>query len=389
MRRLFVVVLIDAVGMGMFMSFSALYLTRVIGLDTTRTGIAIAISGMASIVALMPLSTVAERLGARRALVLFSLCRAASFVLIVLAGDFTAAIVTQAIAGLFSRIITPVSQSVAVDLAGTEAERVSLLAGARMVRNTGLGAGAVPGAVAAGADTRTAYLVVIAAAAAVFAYSAWLARGLPVTRTAVTRGRRRTGEVYRDRRFVLLTLTNCLLLLHASILVVGFPLWVLERTTTPVWVASVLMIVNTALAVVLQVRLSRGSEDVRTAAKLLRRAAFCLAFVCAVTPVSAFLPGALSAAVLIGLAVGLTIGEVWNSAGAWGLVVNRLTPANRDQYLAFFNVGSSAATVVWPAALGVLLTWGATAWYAMAGWFTLLGLLIPFLATRRTHDRDG
>ena len=376
-RRLYAVVLIDAVGMGMFVSFSVLYLTRVVGLSAAETGVAISVSGAASIIALMPLSVVAERIGARRALVVFSLCRAVSFALIAFATNFLTVVLAQTVAGLFGRIVTPVSQSVLIDMADTEEERITTLAASRMVRNAGIAVGALPGAVAAAIDTRIAYIAVIVAAVGVFGGSAWLSHRLPSNRAVAVV--RRTGTVYRDWRFMLLTALNCLFLLHASILVVAFPLWTLQRTSAPAWIPSVLLLVNTVLAVVMQVKLSRGSEQPDTARKMLRRTGLFLAVVCVATPLSALLPGPAAALLLIVLAVLLTIGEVWNSAGAWGLVVTRLVPANRDQYLAFFNVGSSLATVIWPAAVGMLLTWGMPGWLVMAAFFAALGLLTPRL----------
>lgn len=371
-RRVQLVVLIDAVGMGMLVSFLTLYLVRVIGLGPGEAGVAVSVTGAASILVLMPLSRLASVLGTRRALILFSSCRAASFVAIMVADSYVTALLALVAAGSFSRIVTPVTQSTLICLETDEERQISTLAGSRMVRNTGLAAGGLPAAVAAAFDDPAAYRAVLVLAALVFVISALIAHRLPELPAAPpARGRQQTS-VYRNRRFVLLTILNALFLLHASILLVGFPLWILVHTTTSGWVASAILTVNTVLAVVLQVSMSRGSERPATARAMLRRCGYCLAVVCAVTPLTARLPSPASAALFVVLAVVLTVGELWNSAGAWGLVLSLLEERTRDQHLAFFNVGSSAATVIWPAVLGVLLTFGAVGWFVLGGMFLVL-----------------
>ncbi|MFD0385247.1 hypothetical protein ACFQ2B_32320 [Streptomyces stramineus] len=47
-RRLYVAISIDALGLGMYLAFSALYLTQAVGLSTPDTGLVLSISGVAS-----------------------------------------------------------------------------------------------------------------------------------------------------------------------------------------------------------------------------------------------------------------------------------------------------------------------------------------------------
>lgn len=371
-RRVQLVVLIDAAGMGMLVSFLTLYLVRVVGLGPGETGVAVSVTGAASILVLMPLSRLATVLGTRRALVAFSLCRAGSFLAIMLASSYVSVLFALVAAGSFSRIVTPVTQSTLICLEPDEDRQISTLAASRMVRNSGLAAGGLPAAVAAALDEPLAYRAVLVLAALVFVASALIAHRLPPLPSAPPARVRRRASIYRNRRFVVLTILNCLFLLHASILLVGFPLWVLGHTMTGGWVASVMLTVNTVFAVVLQVAMSRGSEQPQMARTMLRRCGYCLAVVCAVTPLTAWLPGSAAVALFVALAVLLTIGEIWNSAGAWGLVLSHLEQATRDQHLAFFNVGSSAATVIWPAVLGALLTFGAVGWLVLSGVFLVL-----------------
>ncbi|MEV4439391.1 MFS transporter [Streptomyces sp. NPDC049577] len=381
LRRLYVAVAIDAVGLGMYLAFSALYLTQGVGLSTVDTGVVLSVSGVASLVGLMPLGALADRLGARRALVLFFVYRAAAFCAVLLAVNFATAVVTVAAAGLISRAIGPVTQAMVLQMAADERERVSALAATRALRNAGYALGALPAAAAAAVGTPAAYRIVLGCTVLAFAVTAWVARRLPDTAVRRKGGERRQG-VARDRGFVALTVVNGALSLHAFVLSIGLPLWLVQRTDAPRWLASLLLVVNTVLTVVLQVRMSRGSERPATARRMLVRAGLCLAAVCLLTPLSDGLPGWAAGVLLAGLVVLLTVGELWHTSGSWGLAVAR-TPAERQgSYLAFFNLGFTVVTIVGPVLMGFLLALGVWGWVALGCWFALLSVASRLLGTR-------
>ena len=66
---------------------------------------------------------------------------------------------------------------------------------------------------------------------------------------------------------------------------VALHLWIAHRTDTPAWTVGALMILNTVLVVLLQVRASRGSETVPGAAAAIRRSG-CLLVACLLFAVS-------------------------------------------------------------------------------------------------------
>jgi hypothetical protein len=128
------------------------------------------------------------------------------------------------------------------------------------------------------------------------------------------------------------------------------------------------MVLNTVLVVALQVRASRGAETVTGAARVLRRSGWALFAACLVFALSAQAPLALVAGMVV-----LTVAELWQSAGAWGLSF-ALAPEDRQgEYLGAFAMGTRIYDSAGPA-LVTALTLGAGAF----GW-AALGVL--FLVT--------
>ncbi|MFD0385245.1 hypothetical protein ACFQ2B_32310 [Streptomyces stramineus] len=226
-----------------------------------------------------------------------------------------------------------------------------------------------------------------------FAVTAWLARRLPDTPVARGARERKARSVVRDRRFVALTAISGAMSMHAFVLSIGLPLWLVGQTGAPHWLASLLLLVNTVLAVVLQVRMSQGSERPPTARRMLVKAGVVLAAVCLLVPLSGRIPGWAAAVLLAALVVVLTVGELWHTSGSWGLAVEGTPDDQRAGYLAFFNLGFTVATIVGPMAMGFLLELGGWGWAVLGGWFLALALVSRLLPVntpaRRRPPRDG
>src|SRR3546814_20213139 len=100
---------------------------------------------------------------------------------------------------------------------------------------------------------------------------------------------------------------------------VGIPLWIAHHTQAPVVMVSVLMVTNTVLVSLLQVRAARGAHDVRTAGRVVRRGSLLLAVACVVYAASGE-TGATLAIVLLGVAeLFSTFAEISTEAGGRGL----------------------------------------------------------------------
>ncbi|TGA91874.1 hypothetical protein [Streptomyces sp. MZ04] len=75
----------------------------------------------------------------------------------------------------------------------------------------------------------------------------------------------------RDLPYLAVTLLNAMLVIQYTLLEVGLPLWIVERTDAPRWTAALLLIVNCVLVALLQVRMSRSVSDVPGAVRAFGR----------------------------------------------------------------------------------------------------------------------
>jgi hypothetical protein len=262
-------------------------------------------------------------------------------------------------------------------------ERVRGRAQLRALTNVGIGIGAAIGALALHADTRSVYVALIVGDAITFAAAAGLLARLPRVprgKAAAAGERAPRGLVaLRDRPYLAVTMLSALLALQFGILEVALPLWVADHTSAPRAVAGVVLLLNTGLVVLLQVRASRGTDDAPGAARACWRAGLLLALACALFAACAGLPAWAAVGVLLLGGVALTAGEVLSSAGGWGLSYALARPEVPGQYQGVFNSGFSAAIMLGPlVAVTLPLGLGVPGWIALGAVFAVSGAaLVP------------
>jgi dipeptide/tripeptide permease len=91
------------------------------------------------------------------------------------------------------------------------------------------------------------------------------------------------------------------------------------------------------------------------------------------------LPAAAAALILFADAVVFTAGELWLTAGGWALTLAFSPPDLRLRYMAVFNFGQAAVTIVAPSVAGWLIVAGKPGWLAAAGVFAVVVPLIAVL----------
>jgi hypothetical protein len=178
-----------------------------------------------------------------------------------------------------------------------------------------------------------------------------------------------------------------LMSMWSVVLNVGLPLWILQATPAPAALVAVLYAVNTALAVLLQGRVSRKVHTYVRAAQAQRLAGLFLAACCACLAVSAFGGRSLSTVVLCVAVVCLTLGELLKSSAAWQITF-ALAPSGRSaEFFATYGLGRVACQVCGPVFItAVVLALGASGWLLLAVLFVLGALGTPALA-RRARSR--
>ncbi|MGW1406740.1 MFS transporter [Streptomyces sp. NPDC002403] len=390
-------------GDGLFYVCAALYFTRVVGLDAVTYGAALTASWLLAMVLSVPVGRLADRFESR-----------------------TVATTLLAVAGL-SVCLYLVTSSVplffvgacllAVSSQGTQSARSALVSRSfpadqvTRVRavlistaNAGLAVGAMLGALVISVDTGTAYRLAFALDAATFFLAAVLLLKVPATLrtvpgtpaggTAAAAVKGSPLQVFRDRGYVAVSAANLLLTLHAPLIDVALPLWIVHETRAPDWSIAAVFVINTALVVVLQYRVSQTVTSIDAGLRSLRIGGVLLFAGMALYSLSGLPSSPWGAAGLLVLAVSvLTFGEM-RQTSSMNEISFRLVPDGRyGEYQGFFGMGSTIAEAVGPLALTwLLLSHGSWGWLVLGALFLVSALAMPYcvaLARRSTLTREN
>jgi len=235
-RRLYLgLCVVDALGSGVFAPISVLYLTQVVGLPPVQVGLGLAVVGALDVVATPLAGALVDRVEARRVAAAGYALAGVGFVLYLAVHSFVTFLLVGALIEVAERAGRSGRRMVAFAVAAGE-DRVALLAYERSSRNVGYGLGGLLASLALAIGSRGGYDAVLLLDAATFIVGAVgfmrLPRADPHPAAASSGGYR---VVLRDRRYVALAATSCVLWLNDSILKVGLALWIIRRTAVPAW----------------------------------------------------------------------------------------------------------------------------------------------------------
>lgn len=385
LRTYALVTLVDSTGLGLYTTGSVLFFTRGLGLSASFVGLGLTVAALVGLLASVPAGRLADRRTRRGVLVPFYAAQAVLFALFPLVHgrvSFLAVVCGVALAESGAR---PVRRALLSDLV-TGADRVRASAYNRAVLNVGVSVGAVGAGGALALGSRAAYDALVLGNAVSFAVAGVLLAGLQVP-PAAPAGAEPTGSAargpFRDLRFVALALSCGLLYLSASLLDVALPLQITGHTAAPAWVYAPLLLLNTGMAITLQVRASRGSETVAGAATANRRAGAALLGACVLFPLATLGGAIVAIGLLVLTTVLLTVGELLSSAGSWGLSYELAPAARQAEWLGAFGVLSQLAQVPGPALAVQAVHAGALGWILLGLGFLTVGLASPALVRAR------
>ncbi|MDX3867613.1 MFS transporter [Streptomyces europaeiscabiei] len=376
-RRFYAVGLCDAVGLGLYLSLSVLFLDKAAALSNQQIGVVLGVSGVTSLLGAMPIARAAERYGIRAVLCVLFLIRCAAFLALAMVGSFTQALGAAAVAGLLSRGIGPLIESGLISRV-PNAAAVGALARLRTLRNAGMAAGALPAGAAIAADQAGAYRAAMVASAVLFLCCAAICRGFDAVAATPAGGQDGQGgraRILRNRAFLGITALYGAFTLSALLLGIGVPLWIVQQTQAPSWSVTVIQLLNTVLVVVLQVRLSRGSERLERARVLMLRGGLLSGLGALVVPLTMLGGGQWGVGVVIVAAVLLSLGELLIIAGTTGAALLHIPREQTTSHLAVFNLGFAMTTVVGPLLISTTVGWSWQGWAGWAVFFTALGLI--------------
>ncbi len=384
-RVMAVAAMVNSVGGGMFVTSSALYFTRVVGLSAGQVASGLFLGAAVGLLAGLAAGQLADRYGAREtqiAVMLFGAAAIASCLAVHSLGVFL--VVSTAIGATYAAGQTskaPLIRTFGADDAAT------FRAALRSMMNLGWTLGALVAGLALQIDTPAAYRTLILARAAAFLLGGLVQLRLPrVAPVAVPAGADRWAALH-DRRYLTAAVLNSLMRVHMGVPTFLLPLWVVTHTSAPRWLVAGLLMINTVLVVVLQVPLSRGVDTLGSAGSRLRRAGVALLVGLALMAAADRMPVLAAAGLLVAGMVVYTVGELWHSAAEMEWNYGLAPDHAQGQYSGVFGVGQGLAEAVGPAVLTICLDLALPGWLLVGAAFLVVGLVGPALVARAAPAR--
>ena len=380
LRTLMKATLVNTVGNGLFYTIEVIFFTRSVGLSAHDVALGLGIAAAVAILANVPIGHLADRRGPRELGALFLCCEGLAMAAFVLVHSFTQ-FLGVAIAGQLCASASATLRVVTMSRFGEGEARLRVRALQRAVSNVGMSVGTLLAGVALALDTRSAYVAMVLGNALTFVLGALFVMKLPPMPP-----RRHSDEMnhpnrfvaLRDRRFLLATALNGLFSIHFIIQSVGLPLWILEFTNAPRWSVALLLIINTTLIVLFQVRASEGTSDVTVAARAYQRSGFLIALACVFYALAHATPLAFAMATLIVGMLFHTLGELYSSAASWGIAFGMASEQLQGQYQGIYSMGMGLSRVIGPIIVtSTAIAMGRNGWFLLAAFFVLVGSAYP------------
>ena len=367
-RRLLAASFVDALGTGLFLPLSVIYLTRIVGLSPTGVGLGLTIAGFLAIAASPVSGALLGRFEARRIVLACFVASAIGFLAYIAVDSFAAFLGVAIVIQFASRMERPAMAVLALGLT-PGARQIDALAWQRSLRNVGYGVGGLLAALALLVHGKTPFEVILAANAVSYVLASVLVLQLPAVRPPARVDDEASGyrDVVRDHTFIGLALLNVIMSLHDSLLLVAMPLWIVTRTDAPLPMTGMLFALNTVLVVLFQVRSTRKMAVRGGVARSYRTAAVSFVLACGAFAFAAGVPAFVAIVLLTVALAALTSAEVVTSAGEWVFSV-QLAPARlRSRYVSVFKTSMAVQQAVGPALVTTAVVgWGQLGWIALA-----------------------
>ncbi|CCH30844.1 MFS transporter [Actinosynnema sp. NPDC047251] len=358
---------------GVLMSISVLYFTRVVAIPAERVGLALTLGAAIGVLSSVPAGRLADVRGPRPVTVTLMVAlgvAACGYALV--DGFFGLVAATAVVLGIESAAHAARGSLLAGLL--PSAERARALAFMRATANVGVSLGAVAGGLGLLMDTKAGYIGLILAAGALFVVSGLAFLRVPSVPAAPKAAAGPKLPVLRDRAFAAVSLVNAVLVMSDALLVVAMPIWISEHTSAPPAFFTVMLLVNTAAVILLQVRVSKGADDVPGGTKAWWRSGIVLAGCCVLFAVSEGQAVWLACAALLAGTLVHVLGEMLHSAGAWSLSYGLAPEHAHGQYQGLFEMSTKLGTTVAPLAITlVLVGLGGWGWVVCAAVFLAAG----------------
>lgn len=382
--------LVNTAGDGLYIAGSALFFTRGLGLPVAKVGLGLTCAGIVGLTAGIPLGRLADRRGPREVLIAIQLVQAAAIGSYVLVGRSLWAFILVATVCIAGMQGADAAKGALVGRLASD-DPVGLRALLQSVSNIGISVGTVLAGFALAAGTHLAYQSLMLGDAASFLGGALLLLPVPRTRPAASTEHEASPSQWlavRDRPYVALAAANGLMALQYFVLAFAMPLWVIGHTRAPRWLVSPMLLSNTVLIVLLQVRASRTARTAAGGGRAIRRAGVVLAVAMVLYSLASGVGKPTAVLVLLAALVAHSVGELLQSAGAFGVSYGLAPKRALGEYLGVYGLGIGVCRAVAPGVLAATcLAHGRNGWLVLAALFMISGLVTPSLVRWAGHDR--
>ncbi|MGW6282642.1 MFS transporter [Kribbella sp. NPDC055071] len=375
LRPLALGTLLSRVGNGLLMTISVLYFNRIVGLSIAHIGLGLTIAGLFGLLSAVPLGHLADQRGPRTMFVVLSLATSGISLLYLVVDTFWQFLIVSVVLTVLDRGAGAVrSALIAAVTQGTG--RVAARAYLRAVTNVGIMAGAGVGALALHFDTGTAYRSMFVIDAGLSVVAGFVVLAIPRVEPQPHTGNGPVWVALRDRGYLAVAALNAAMSIHYAVFDVGLPLWVVDHTDAPRWTVALLLIINTVVVALFQVRSSRGINDPTSAARATRTAGLLL-LASMILFATASTGDAVFAVVVLALgASAQVVAELLQSSGSFLLGFDLAADNAQGQYQGVWNTSMSISTMVAPTVFALLpLGIGVPGWIILGAWFAVVGVL--------------
>ena len=362
---------LSAFATGTFLTGTAVYFTKIVGLSGAEVGLGMSIAAGVTLLLQLPMGRLADRVGAKPLWALASAVEAALYFAWPLIGGMAGFVLMLSVLAIFETAGRNARNVYRIAVFPREV-RVRALAYMRAARNVGYTLGAGASGVALGIGTDAVALIPLVTGGLLVLNAVLIASVLPVItrQVPVVEGDDPTTAAppaWRNPGFVVLSVCNGVLSSNQVLLNVVVPLWLVERTDAPPTLLAWLFGTNTVLAVLLQVRASRVADSVDGSLRAVRWSGWAFIVSCALIAWTHETAGWVSILLIWIGHVTITGAELWQSAADWSFTSDLSDHRRLGDYQGVWGLGYQIEPIIFPALYTFLaLQVGTPGWIVIA-----------------------
>ena len=364
--------LLFALGQGTFMTGSAVFFTKIVGLSAAQVGLGLTFAGIAAFLAALPMGTLVDRFGPKRMWAVSAIGQAAMFAVWPFIHDFKG-YVAMAVGMEVIGALGGAAHGAYTIGALPPDERVKSRAYMYSALNVGFTLGSLIGGVALAFHSNNVLHAVPWFTAVVFLVNAAAINRLPRAahdnRTRDDRKVKIAGPgPLRNVGWLLTMFFSGVFWTNQVLLNIVIPLWLVEETDAPRVLLAFLFGTNTVMCIFLPMVAARGVEDVPTALRAVRVSSAFFVVSCVITLATHDTVGWVTIALVWLGHVTVTGAELYLSAATWSFEAELMDPRQRGAYQGAAELTGTLGRVWAPAVYTFLaMNWGAVGWLVIAG----------------------